>query len=64
MSFAFYEDLYLYTLALVCGLTFGKRNLYQVYDVTPFVDDHPGGDELLLAATDKGEIYTTCRPCL
>ena len=64
MSFAFYEDLYLNTLALVCGLTFGKRNLYQVYDVTPFVDDHPGGDQVLLAETGKAEIYKSCRPGL
>lgn len=27
--------------------------LVQVYDVTPFMDDHPGGDEVLLAATGK-----------
>ncbi|KAH0456549.1 hypothetical protein IEQ34_014456 [Dendrobium chrysotoxum] len=25
----------------------------KVYDVTPFMDDHPGGDEVLLAATKK-----------
>ncbi|KAL6005680.1 Cytochrome b5 isoform E [Asimina triloba] len=24
-----------------------------VYDVTPFMDDHPGGSEVLLAATGK-----------
>jgi cytochrome b5 len=27
----------------------------QVYDVTPFMDEHPGGDEVLLAVT--GEPY-------
>ncbi|XP_020584042.1 cytochrome b5-like [Phalaenopsis equestris] len=25
----------------------------KVYDVTPFMDEHPGGDEVLLAATRK-----------
>ncbi|MFS7925028.1 putative cytochrome b5-like heme/steroid binding domain, cytochrome b5, heme-binding protein [Helianthus anomalus] len=25
----------------------------KVYDVTPFLDDHPGGDEVLLLATKK-----------
>ncbi|KAM7276707.1 hypothetical protein ACFE04_018573 [Oxalis oulophora] len=25
----------------------------KVYDVTEFLDDHPGGDEVLLAATEK-----------
>jgi len=25
--------------------------ILQVYDVTPFMDEHPGGDEVLLAAT-------------
>ena len=24
---------------------------WQVYDVTKFLDDHPGGDEVLLSAT-------------
>ncbi|KAF5811470.1 putative cytochrome b5-like heme/steroid binding domain, cytochrome b5, heme-binding protein [Helianthus annuus] len=25
----------------------------KVYDVTPFLDDHPGGDEILILATEK-----------
>ncbi|KAL9229021.1 hypothetical protein vseg_004539 [Gypsophila vaccaria] len=25
----------------------------KVYDVTPFLDDHPGGDEILLTSTGK-----------
>ncbi|TXG63076.1 hypothetical protein EZV62_010070 [Acer yangbiense] len=25
----------------------------KVYDVTPFLEDHPGGDEIMLAATEK-----------
>ncbi|GAB4861553.1 hypothetical protein Ancab_036746 [Ancistrocladus abbreviatus] len=25
----------------------------KVYDVTPFLDDHPGGDDVLLGATGK-----------
>ncbi|KAL3653682.1 Cytochrome b5 isoform E [Castilleja foliolosa] len=25
----------------------------KVYDVTPFMDDHPGGDEVMLSATGK-----------
>ncbi|XP_008790560.1 cytochrome b5-like [Phoenix dactylifera] len=25
----------------------------KVYDVTPFMDEHPGGDDVLLAATGK-----------
>ncbi|KVI07609.1 cytochrome b5, heme-binding site-containing protein [Cynara cardunculus var. scolymus] len=28
----------------------------KVYDVTPFMDDHPGGDEVMLAATDKSTV--------
>lgn len=31
--------------------------LEQVYDVTKFLDDHPGGDEVLLSATGKAGNY-------
>lgn len=27
--------------------------IFQVYDVTPFLDDHPGGDEVLESSTGK-----------
>ncbi|KAF9586892.1 hypothetical protein IFM89_039889 [Coptis chinensis] len=30
-----------------------SKLLFQVYDATPFMDDHPGGDEVLLSATGK-----------
>ncbi|KAF9622740.1 hypothetical protein IFM89_032920, partial [Coptis chinensis] len=29
-----------------------------VYDATPFMDDHPGGDEVLLSATGKYHPFT------
>ncbi|CAN0915725.1 Cytochrome b5 [Linum grandiflorum] len=32
-----------------CWLIIGDK----VYDVTPFLEDHPGGDEVLLSATGK-----------
>ncbi|KAK2970926.1 hypothetical protein RJ640_021179 [Escallonia rubra] len=28
-----------------------KGHVQEVYDVTKFLDDHPGGDEVLLSAT-------------
>lgn len=34
----------------------------QVYDVTPFMDDHPGGDEVLLAATGDSAITFSSFP--
>lgn len=33
-------------------------SLLQVFDVTKFLDDHPGGDEVLLSATGKLEPAT------
>ncbi|KAL8112604.1 hypothetical protein AgCh_020071 [Apium graveolens] len=38
--------LFLYT-------SFGRIRPSIVYDVTPFLDDHPGGEDILLMATDK-----------
>lgn len=36
--------------------------MVQVYDVSPFLEDHPGGDEVLLAATGKISIWQfTCQ---
>lgn len=33
----------------------------QVYDVTKFLEDHPGGDEVLLSATGyKSHKFSTC----
>jgi cytochrome b involved in lipid metabolism len=33
---------------------------FQVYDVTPFMDEHPGGDEVLLAVTGKSFLVSFC----
>lgn len=38
---------YALTISSSCCVTF------QVYDVTPFMDEHPGGDEVLLAVTGE-----------
>ncbi|GJS81870.1 cytochrome b5-like protein [Tanacetum coccineum] len=36
------------------GLSSTERTeIYQVYDVTPFMEDHPGGSEIILASTGK-----------
>lgn len=32
-------------------LLFSHILVLQVFDVTPFMDEHPGGDEVLLAVT-------------
>nr|XP_043620314.1 cytochrome B5-like [Erigeron canadensis] len=45
-----------------------KTEIPQVYDVTPFLDDHPGGDEVLLLISNwmkdfyVGEVDTNFMP--
>jgi len=36
----------------------------QVYDVTPFLDDHPGGDEVLVTATGNWFILVSFTPLI
>ncbi|KAG8488868.1 hypothetical protein CXB51_016749 [Gossypium anomalum] len=36
-----------------CWLLISGKVGFQVYDVTQFLEDHPGGDEVLLAASGK-----------
>ncbi|KAJ9539192.1 hypothetical protein OSB04_031925 [Centaurea solstitialis] len=31
----------------------GRKEAREVYDVTKFLDDHPGGDDVLVLATEK-----------
>ena len=62
-SFSFFND---YRSSSRCSLRFvfvnsrlyidqnnlpNALHLWQAYDVTPFLDDHPGGDEVLVTAT-------------
>ncbi|KAF4383071.1 hypothetical protein F8388_009102 [Cannabis sativa] len=35
------------------GLTSNSATNYVVYDVTKFLDDHPGGDDVILSSTGK-----------
>ena len=48
------EDVATHTTSVSCWVSRGGK----VYDVTAFVDDHPGGDDLILAYAGKdiGEI--------
>lgn len=39
--------------AKIAGHAISFYLTFQVYDVTPFMDEHPGGDEVLLAVTGK-----------
>lgn len=38
-------------------LQFLRHYCVQVYDVTKFLDDHPGGDEVLLTSTGNMTIF-------
>ncbi|XP_058743844.1 cytochrome b5-like [Vicia villosa] len=44
-----FEDVAKHNQKKDCWIIINKK----VYDVTPFLDDHPGGDEALLSATGK-----------
>ncbi|ANM61234.1 Cytochrome b5 isoform B [Arabidopsis thaliana] len=37
----------------ISGLGCWYSNLFQVYNVTKFLEDHPGGDDVLLSSTGK-----------
>ncbi|XP_057454877.1 cytochrome b5-like [Lotus japonicus] len=44
-----FEDVALHNHKKDCWIIINGK----VYDVTPFLDDHPGGDEALITATEK-----------
>jgi cytochrome b involved in lipid metabolism len=35
----------------------------QVYDVTPWLRDHPGGSEVLMDGAQNGKVGGAFRPC-
>ncbi|KAG2376903.1 Cytochrome b5 isoform [Vigna angularis] len=46
--------LWLYNHNVICLVAIWSSNgAYYVYDVTQYLDDHPGGDDVILAATGK-----------
>lgn len=55
----FYLKLNIFGIEFRCNF---KRliSIVQVYDVTTFMDDHPGGDEVLLSATGTSLYYFAC----
>lgn len=42
---------------IICNKQHCSELCIQVYDVSPFMDDHPGGDEVLLSGTGNSENY-------
>ncbi|KAF3322445.1 cytochrome b5 isoform A-like protein [Carex littledalei] len=44
-----FDEVAKHNVAKDCWLIISNK----VYDLTPFMDEHPGGDEVLLAATGK-----------
>jgi Cytochrome b5-like Heme/Steroid binding domain len=52
-QYFFFEDYW-----ITCSFNF-VAFLLQVYDVTKFLEDHPGGDDVLISSTGKFPINHT-----